>query len=158
MRKLFLGMFALLMGATIVSCNQKPEQPANADADSAKVEAAAPAADQAPSLADVVAKMKAEGANWTEDQWKENIGQAMLAMKPVLVKMKEFMSKMESGDTSVAAEFEKFASSPEAVDFEKLADEIDKIVSENPVAKKVNEDKEWQKKFMEENGIPDVDE
>ena len=146
------------MGATIVSCNQKPEQPANADADSAKVEAAAPAADQAPSLADVVAKMKAEGANWTEDQWKENIGQAMLAMKPVLVKMKEFMSKMESGDTSVAAEFEKFASSPEAVDFEKLADEIDKIVSENPVAKKVNEDKEWQKKFMEENGIPDVDE
>ena len=150
-------MFALLMGATIVSCNQKPEQPADANADSTKVEAA-PATDQAPNLADVVAKMKAEGANWTADQWKEAICQAMLAMKPTLVKMKEMMAKMEAGDTSIAAELEAFTKTPEAQDFEKMASEIEKVIDANPVAKKLYEDQEWQKKFMEENGIPDIDE
>ena len=155
MRKLFFGMFALLMGVTIVSCNQK-QDPAAENADSAKVEAAAPAADQAPALADIVAKMKAEGANWTADQWKENLGQAMLAVKPILVKMQEMVAKMEAGDVNVAAELEAFTQTKEAKEMEALTDEIEKIVEANPEAKKVYEDQEWQKKFKEENGIPEM--
>ena len=132
MRKLFIALFALMMGVTFVSCNQ------------------------APNLGDIVAKMKTEGANWNEDQWKENLGQAMLAMKPVFEKMAEISKKAEAGDEKALAEMISFAETQEAKDLEKYANEIEKIVSENPVAKKVNEDQEWQKKFREENGIPEM--
>ena len=148
-------MFALLMGATIVSCNQKPEQPADANADSTKVEAAAPA-DQAPNLADVVAKMKAEGANWTEDQWRDALGQVMLAVKPMFVKMEALLKKIELGDANAAAEMEALSKSKEAKEMEALMEEVDIIVNENPVGKKVYNDSEWAKKFRAENGIPEL--
>ena len=156
MRKLFFGMFALLLSAGMVSCNQKQEaQPADAAADSTAQVTEAPAAD-APNLADVVAKMKAEGANWNADQWKEAISQALLATKPILTKMGEILKKMESGDTNAAAELEAFTKSPEAKDFEALMDECNKVVEANPEAKKIFDDEAWVKEFKEANGIPEM--
>ena len=155
MRKLFFAMFALLLSASMVSCNQKQEAPAEPNADSAKVEA--PAAEETPDLAVIVEKIKAEGANFTEDQWKETIGQALLAAKPVLVKMQEIMNKVNAGDANAAAEMEKFAESEEAKKLDVDIDAFEKVIESFPAAKKIYEDKAWVKEFKEKNGLPDLD-
>lgn len=157
MKKVLFCMFALLTSASMVSCNQKQEA-ANAAADSTKQEVAqpAPAAEEAPSFAAIVEKMEKEGANWNEEQWKEQIKLAMLAAKPTMVKMDDLMKKMETDPAGAAAELEKLSASDEVKDFEALIEKMNKIIDANPVAKKVNDDKAWQEEFAKENGIPDL--
>lgn len=149
-------MFALLLCVSMVSCNQKQEaQPADAAADST-AQVAEAAAEQTPDLAAIIEKAKAEGANWTEDQWKEALGQSLLAVKPTLVKMQELAKKLEGGDTSAAAEMAAFTESEEAKKFEADMKAFDEIVEKNPIAKKISEDEAWVNEFKEKNGIPDM--
>ncbi len=160
MKKVLFCMFALLTSASMVSCNQKQEA-ANAAADSTKQEVAqpAPAAEEAPSLATIVEKMEKEGANWNEEQWKEQMKNALLAMKPTMVKMEELMKKMESSPEALAeaaAELEKISNSDEGKKFEELTDKMEKLIDANPVAKKLYADDGWLKDFAKENGIPDL--
>lgn len=158
MKKILFGMFALMLSASIVSCNDKkaeaPAAPANADSTEQVAQPAQPATD-APDLAAVVEKMKNEGANWTEDQWKENFKLALLAMKPVLVKIEELSSKLGT-DPNAGKEFEEFMNSEDNKKMDKLLEELNQIAEKIPVAKKVLDDQEWAKKFKEENGIPDL--
>ena len=158
MKKILFGMFALALSASITSCNDKkaeaPAAPDNADSTEQVAQPAQPAND-ATDLAAIVEKMKNEGANWTEEEWRENFKLALLAMKPTLVKMKEIGDKLGTGPDA-AKEYEEFVNSDESKNFDKLLKEIDQIAEQNPIGKKVLDDREWAKKFMQENGIPDL--
>ena len=80
MKKFFLAsIVALAMGFAFVSCNQKSDAPVDIKTDGTAVEV----------LTDIVTKAKADGANWTIDQWKYVFKQAAIAFKPLMVKMAE---------------------------------------------------------------------
>ena len=92
MKKAFLSIAAVAVAAiALVSCgNNTPKNAEQKDSvaavdTAAAAPAAAAAAEQTASLADIVAKAKAEGDKWSEDEWKEQFKQAMLAYKPFAV-------------------------------------------------------------------------
>ena len=103
MKKAFLSIAAVAVAAiAMVSCgNNTPKNAEQKDsvaavdtaaaAAPATAAAAAPAtaaaAEQTASLADIVAKAKAEGDKWSEDEWKEQFKQAMLSYKPFAVEV-----------------------------------------------------------------------
>ena len=138
----------------------KKEAAATDDPANAEVKAADDAA-AAPNLADIVAKAKEEGANWTVDQWKEQFKSVMLAIKPMMVAMSEINGKMEAAgeDAGKMAEIMKEVADVQAKfgDIEKQMDEFSKIAEGSENGKAVIDDEEWGKKMMEELGIPDVD-
>ncbi|MBP5386547.1 MAG: hypothetical protein J6Y97_04070 [Prevotella sp.] len=158
MKKLLFAMVAFALCLGLNSC--KKEAAATDDPANAEVKAADDAA-AAPNLADIVAKAKEEGANWTVDQWKEQFKSVMLAIKPMMVAMSEINGKMEAAgeDAGKMAEIMKEVADVQAKysDIEKQMDEFSKIAEGSENGKAVIDDEEWGKKMMEELGIPDVD-
>ena len=94
MKNLWIGMLALMMAFCLGSCREKSDQPAQGDATEQVAET--------PSLEDIVAKAKAESANWTIDDWKTNIKAAMTAIAPMFKKIGE-MQKQVGDDPEKAA-------------------------------------------------------
>ena len=74
MKKVLVGMLALVMCLGMVSCSKESA---------------------APNLKDVVEKAKAEGANWSVDEWKAAMKDCMLAVKPMMLEMQEIMKGLE---------------------------------------------------------------
>ena len=90
MKKTILGLAIMAAGLMVASCGNKSEAPAaegEQAIEAAAAEEAAPAAEQPASLADIVAKAKAEGAKWSTDEWKEQYKKAIEAYKPFAVAM-----------------------------------------------------------------------
>ena len=154
MKKFLIGMFALVLCLGMNSC--KKEAPAaGADAEKAAAEQVEAAA---PSLADIVAKAKAEGANWSVDEWKESFKSMALAIKPMMVKMSEIMKKMEDDPSKAAevmGELEKVKG--EFPDYEKLMNEFSEIAEGCENGKKVADDDEWGENMLKELGVPSLD-
>ena len=71
MKKILVVMIAFVLGMAITSCKQSP-----------KAVDAADAADPAKTLIEIVEKAKAEGANWTVEEWKEVFTTAMKSIAP----------------------------------------------------------------------------
>ena len=149
MKNLWIGMLALVMAFCFGSCKEKSEQPAG-DATEQVAET--------PSLEDIVAKAKAESANWTADDWKANMKAAMVAVAPMLKKVGELMGKMEGDDPAKAAEMqgELTKLQEEFAPMEKLMDELDSICDASEIGKTVMADTVWEKQVKEELGIPDL--
>ena len=124
MKNFWIGMLALMLGFCVVSCKENPNKDDKAKAESEQVE-------EKVDLADIVAKAKAESANWTADEWKENMKKAMIAVAPSLQKVSEMMKNI-GDDPQKAAEA--------------LASEIGKAVMEDTV---------WANQMKKELGIPD---
>lgn len=140
MKKFIIGMFALCLGLGMISCNKE----VNAQ--------------------DVVAKVKAEGANWDEAQWKDAFKDMLKAAAPMFNYMKDVEKKMkdaESGDDAAkmaaAAEIMKEAEAKQK-EFEPLSkafEEFINIAEKNPVAKKLMEDKAFQQEMKKEFNLPE---
>ncbi len=156
MKKLLFAMFAFALGLGMTSC--KNEAAANKDGE--KAEQAAEAADNAdaPSLADIVAKAKAEGANWSIDEWKEQFKAALVAVKPMLLDLKDLQERMEK-DPTKADELMKEAQDMETkfADLTKLMDEFDEVAKATENGKKVSDDDEFGKQVLEELGLGDIE-
>jgi hypothetical protein len=140
MKKFIIGMFALCLGLGMVSCNKE----VNAQ--------------------DVVAKAKAEGANWDEAQWKDAFKDMLKAAAPMFNYMKDVEKKMkdaESGDDAAkmaaVAEIMKEAEAKQK-EFEPLSkafEEFSNIAEKNPVAKKLMEDKAFEQEMKKEFNLPE---
>ena len=140
MKKFIIGMFAFCLGLGMVSCNKE----VNAQ--------------------DVVAKVKAEGANWDEAQWKDAFKDMLKAAAPMFNYMKDVEKKMkdaESGDDAAkiaaAAEIMKEAEAKQK-EFEPLSkafEEFSNIAEKNPVAKKLMEDKAFEQEMKKEFNLPE---
>lgn len=149
---LFLGVAVLAMA--FVSCETKTADNAEAT-DSTKVEAtdstvAAPAAD-VPALADILEKAKAEGANWTADQWKENLTAALNAYKPFAVEYAELFKDPTKLDENAIKNLEdKYGK-----DFPELIQQFVDLAEKSDNGKDLVTD-EALKKTMEEMQIPEL--
>ena len=142
MKKVIVGMLALMMCLGLASCGKSSES--------------------APNMAEVVEKAKAEGANWSVDEWKEAFKQMMLAAKPMMVEMSELMKSMEApeGQDVDPAKITEVMGKLQEVqkkypDFEKLMNEFDELAKASENGKKVIEDEEWGKSVAKELGLPE---
>lgn len=114
---------------------------------------------------DVIAKAKAEGANWDEAQWKQAFRDVMTAATPLFdwargvnEKMKEL--EKNGDDAAKMAEAAKILEEAEAKEKEfepltKALDEFDKITKQYPIAKKLSNDKVFQEELKKEFNIPE---
>ena len=92
MKKLLFSFIIVAAGMFVVSCGgDKNAETATEAEQTEQVAKEAPAAEaeQPASLADIVAKAKAEGANWSADEWKAQFKTALEAYKTFAVAMNE---------------------------------------------------------------------
>ena len=91
MKKLLFSFIIVAAGLFVTSCGNKSAESATEAEQTEQVAEEAPAAEaeQPASLADIVAKAKAEGANWSADEWKAQFKTALEAYKPFAVAMNE---------------------------------------------------------------------
>lgn len=151
MKKAFLSIAAVAVAAiAMVSCgNNTPKNTdqkdsvAAVDTAAAAAPAAAAAAEQTASLADIVAKAKAEGDKWSEDEWKEQFKQAMLAYKPFAVEV----DKAGFSDLDKLKEIEqKYANYPDLIN--EMAEQAKKTKGGKVITD------QWLADTMKELGIP----
>ena len=146
-------MMAFVLGMAITSCKQAPKA----------VDPEAAAADPAQTLTELVEKSKAEGANWSVDEWKNAYKTAMAAVAPQMQELGAIMESIKGGpdqevDTAkVSQAMEKMEELGKK--FQPLQDilsQFDSISRSYPNGKAVAEDKEFEKQMMEEFKIPDL--
>lgn len=144
---------AFVLGLAITSCKQAPKA----------VDPEAAAADPAQTLTELVEKSKAEGANWSVDEWKNAYKTAMAAVAPQMQELGAIMESIKGGpdqevDTAkVSQVMEKMEELGKK--FQPLQDiltQFDSISRSYPNGKAVAEDKEFEKQMMEEFKIPDL--
>jgi hypothetical protein len=108
---------------------------------------------------EIVAKAKTEGADWSVDQWKDAMKQALVAMKPFMESMQKLSQKTEGGEPDlnklkeVAEDLEKNKAEYDKI--EKLMNEMDSIAKTTVNGKAVIDDEEWGKSVMKELGFPE---
>ena len=143
MKKALLSFAILAAGLLVASCGKKSAEPA-AEAEQTEQteqvaeETAAAEAEPAVSLADIVAKAKAEGANWSVDEWKSQFKKALEAYKP-------FAVEMNGAQIDQLEEIKnKYA------DFPSLMKELMQAAASKGITE------EWVNATMKELGIPDL--
>lgn len=151
MKKAFLSIAAVAVAAVaMVSCGNNTPKNTDQKDSVAAVDTAAPAApaaaaaaEQTASLADIVAKAKAEGDKWSEDEWKEQFKQAMLAYKPFAVEV----DKAGFSDLDKLKEIEqKYANYPDMLN--EMAEQAKKTKGGKVITD------QWLADTMKELGIP----
>lgn len=153
MKKAFLSIAAVAVAAiAMVSCGnntpknaEQKDSVAAVDTAAAAAPAAAAAAEQTASLADIVAKAKAEGDKWSEDEWKEQFKQAMLAYKPFAVEV----DKAGFSDLDKLKEIEK-----KYVNYPDMLNEMAEQAKKTKGGKVITD--QWLADTMKELGIPKI--
>ena len=92
-------MVAFAMSISFMSCKNE----AGKDAASAEQKSTTENVEQKVDLVELVAKVKAEGANWSVDQWKDAFKSALIALKPMMETMSEFQAKLKGAKEEDAA-------------------------------------------------------
>ena len=141
---------AVLAGNTLYISGQVPINPATGkmpegiteQTEQVAKEAPAAEAEQPASLADIVAKAKAEGANWSADEWKAQFKTALEAYKTFAVAMNE----------AQPAELEEI--SKKYADYPALMKELVGIAKQSEGGKDITD--EWIQTTMKELGIPEL--
>ena len=98
MKKLLL-MIALVMSISLMSCKGDAAADATKTGDST---AAVETVEKKVDINELVAKAKAEGANWSVDEWKAAFKDFMVAMKPMMDFMKDMQEKIEKNPAEAA--------------------------------------------------------
>lgn len=147
MKKVLFSIAIVAAGLIVASCGSKSAEPATEaeqkeQAEQMTEETTAPEAEQPSSLADIVAKAKAEGASWTADEWKSQFKKAMEAYKPFAVAMNE----------AQPAELEEITK--KYADFPSLIKELSSIAKQAEGGKDISD--EWIQTTMKELGIPQL--
>ena len=130
MKKLLIGMLALVMAVGFTACSSGT-----------------------PTMEEIVASAKADGANWTDDQWKDAYRNMATNVKPMMDEMKEMMELLEK-DPTKAMEMAQNLETKYAP-LNKLVEEFDEIAASTENGKKVAEDKEFEEQLKKEFDFPD---
>jgi len=153
MKKTLVVMMAFMLGLAITSCKQGPKA----------VDAAEAAADPAKTLTELVDKAKAEGANWSVDEWKDAFKTAMACVAPTMKEVQDLTNSLqtkegEEPDTAKLAEvMTKLGELKVKYDpIENLISQFDSISKSYPNGKAVADDKAFEEQCMKEFGIPDL--
>ena len=164
MKKYFVGLFIMASAICFTSCKNEAKDAPAKDGEKTEVkadeQAQAAAAEEKVDFAAVVEKAKAEGANWTEDQWKTAIKDATKAMKPMLLEANELQKKAEAAkDDAEAAKLlgELMGLQEKYKDVSAQIEEFGKIIEANPIAKKLNDDKDFEAEVKKELGLEGIE-
>lgn len=135
-----MTMFAVVMALVITtSCKQKSDDPVEV-------------------VKALVEDAKANGANWSVDEWKDAYKQAMEAVKPTFVEMNALYENIGDMSEEQMTEMMKKAEELETKTkplFEALEQFTDAAKS-CPNGLAVENDQEWQKQVADELGLPDL--
>ena len=144
MKKLLFSFIIVAAGVFVTSCGNKSAETATEAEQTEQVAEEAPAAEaeQPASLADIVAKAKAEGANWSADEWKAQFKTALEAYKPFAVAMNE----------AQPAELEEVTK--KYADFPALIKEFASLAKQAKGGKDITD--EWIQTTMQELGVPEL--
>lgn len=144
MKKVLFSFIIVAAGLFVTSCGNKSAESATEAEQTEQVTEEAPAAEaeQPASLADIVAKAKAEGANWSADEWKEQFKQALEAYKPFAVAMNE----------AQPADMEEITK--KYADFPSLIKEFASLAKQAEGGKDITD--EWIQTTMQEVGVPQL--
>ena len=144
MKKLLFSFIIVAAGLFVTSCGNKSAESATEAEQTEQVAEEAPAAEaeQPASLADIVAKAKAEGANWSADEWKAQFKTALEAYKSFAVAMNE----------AQPAEIEEITK--KYADFPALMKELASIAKQAEGGKDITD--EWIQTTMQELGVPEL--
>lgn len=131
-------------GLFVASCGNKSTELATGEEQTEQVaeEAAAEEAEQPASLADIVADAKANGANWSADEWETQFKKALEAYKPFAVAMNDAQPAQLEEITK------KYA------DFPTLIKEFAGLAQKADGGKGITD--EWIQATMQELGIPQL--
>ena len=148
MKKALFSFAIVAAGLLMASCGntgsprQSGDGPAQESEQTEQVAEEAPAAEagQPASLADIVAKAKAEGANWSTEEWKTQFKKAMEAYKPFAVAMNE----------AQPAQLEEITK--QYADFPSLIKEFAGLARQSANGKDISD--EWIQATMQELGVP----
>ena len=144
MKKVLFSFIIVAAGLFVTSCGNKSAESATEAEKTEQVAEEAPAAEaeQPASLADIVAKAKAEGANWSADEWKAQFKTALEAYKPFAVAMNE----------AQPAELEEVTK--KYADFPALIKEFASLAKQAKGGKDITD--EWIQTTMQELGVPEL--
>ena len=144
MKKLLFSFIIVAAGLFVTSCGNKSAESATEAEQTEQVAEEAPAAEaeQPASLADIVAKAKAEGANWSADEWKAQFKTALEAYKPFAVAMNE----------AQPAELEEVTK--KYADVPALMEELASLAKQAEGGKDITD--EWIQTTMQELGVPEL--
>ena len=131
-------------GLFVASCGSKTAEPAAGEEQTEQVaeETATEETEQPASLADIVADAKANGANWSADEWKTQFKKALEAYKPFAVAMNE----------AQPAQLEEITK--QYADFPTLIKEFAGLAQKADGGKDITD--EWIQATMQELGIPQL--
>ena len=107
-------------------------------------------------LEEIVAKARANGAQWTVDEWKLQTRNVFVVMTPFLKKMGDLQKMAEENPDNVAAAMASVAQLEQEMEpYEKLLEEFGTLAQATETGKVVMEDDEWAEQMMRELGIPE---
>ncbi len=160
MRKSILMVLAVAGMLSFTACGNKTAANAAGEDSSVVAENAEAEANKEVSLAEVVAKAKAEGANWSVDEWKAQFRNVAIAIKPMAIEMDAFVKKFTEGDVKNLKEedIEKEGKALEEkyAELNKQLEEFNKIAEGTVNGKTVADDKAWGEALLKELGIPEM--
>ncbi len=152
---------AFCLGLGMMSCGNNAKAGAAADSTATEeVKAEAPA--KKVDINELVAKAKAEGANWDEAQWKAAYEDMFIAMEPMIKMARDMEEKTKAAKTEdekmkialeMLANMEKMQKEMDPL--EKGMNEFEKIVEANPIAKKVSDDPAFQAEMKKKFNLPE---
>ena len=146
-------MVAIAMSISYMSCKNE----ASKDAASGDQKSAVENVEQTVDLAALVEKVKAEGANWSIDEWKDAFKQALMALKPMMTSMMDLQKKAEGAKEEDLAKImdEAQAKQKEFEPLQKAMEEFEEAAKATENGKKVIDDEEWGKQVLKELGFPE---
>lgn len=149
MKKIFIILFAFALCVGMNSCIKETKE--------APEQLVEGATEEIPSLSDLVEKAKAESANWSVEEWKEQFKNMLLAIKPMKVEQDEITKKL-GGDPSKEEELKQATEEIEKKypNFNELIAEFKTLASATENGRLVIDDEEWGDNIMEELGVPNI--
>lgn len=152
MKKIMFGLFALLLCMGMTSCKDNGNKDKDKDGDKKEVKEADADTDIDVSLPDLVAKAKAEGANWSVDEWKACLKEFFRYMNAVSKENEKWKAKIRENPDK---EDELQEQADEALeqkigDLEKYGEELTEIGEKCENFKKLEDDKAFQEELEKE--------
>ena len=152
MKHLLAGIVAIAVVLGMASCKQKSEAPAAESAGQAETEQVET---KQLSVEEIVAKAKAEGGNWSVDEWKSATRDMMTALQPVLSKLGDLLAQIEKDPAAaVNAMTQVQELENEFKPMEGLLNQFEEIAKSTKNGKIVMDDEEWGKELKKELGLP----
>lgn len=152
MKHLFAGIVAIALVLGMASCKQKSEAPAAETAGQAETEQVET---KQLTAEEIVEKAKAEGGNWSVDEWKSATRDMMTALQPVLSKLGDLLAQIEKDPAAaVNAMTQVQELENEFKPMEELLNQFEEIAKSTKNGKIVMDDEEWGKELKKELGLP----